>query len=445
MEASQLQLGSEYEYYVKTIIQDKYKNVWLWKDIPRQILLELNFIPSIDSLCDDIGCDILANNFDGTYDYIQCKNYSTLGIHNTISICDLAGFYNFVAENNILNPIVYYSGILSSQIKTRTRRIKYINIPYFKISDNIIIPRDYQLDAYNLLKDENRSILAMPCGTGKTLISYLISLNYRNIILISPLIATTEQLLAHYRNYYSNSSDIINYNSIHCQGVRSISDISLGDKNIIGATFDSCDIINKLLDKLTGSIFIIIDEFHNLSYNMINNIDNELYKILTCKHKILFISATPKYYDISLNYIFGTVKYSLEWKDAIQNKYICDYNFYFPENDKIIKYIDEIKFDKNIIEKTKLIYKAFYLLESIKSLDMKKCIVYLKSVNEAEQFHKILTTLNIYHELPLAIYQVDYNTTRTIRNNSLTKFRNNRIKICIMLNIHVLDEGIDIP
>lgn len=182
MATTLFQFGTEYEFYVKNIIKDKYQNCWLWKDVPKQILLELKFISSIDMSCDDIGCDILARNFDNTYDYIQCKNYSTLGIDNTISICDLAGFYNFVAENNILNPIVYYSGVLSSQIQCRKRKIKYINLPFVKISQEDIKPRDYQLEAFNLLSTENRSILSMPCGTGKTLVSYLISLKYQNII-----------------------------------------------------------------------------------------------------------------------------------------------------------------------------------------------------------------------------------------------------------------------
>ena len=71
-------------------------------------------INDITNTCDDIGCDILSKKQDNTYEYIQCKNYSTLGIDNTITISDLSGFYNFVAENTIKNPIVYYSGVLSS-------------------------------------------------------------------------------------------------------------------------------------------------------------------------------------------------------------------------------------------------------------------------------------------------------------------------------------------
>ena len=54
-------------------------------------------------------------------------------------------------------------------------------MPIFNIDNKIITPRDYQLEAFFLLKDEHRSILEMPCGTGKTLVAYLLSLKYRKI------------------------------------------------------------------------------------------------------------------------------------------------------------------------------------------------------------------------------------------------------------------------
>ena len=445
-----LQQGTNYEIYVKDIIKEKYSECWLWKDIPNNILLELQFIKDITKKCDDIGCDILCKKASGEYEYIQCKNYSTLGIDNTITITDLAGFYNFVAENDIKNPIVYYSGILSSQILCRKNKIKYINLPYIKIGNKDIKPRDYQIEAYNKLKNENRSILEMPCGTGKTLITYLISLNYKNIILLSPLISTTEQLITHYKNYYSKEKEPISYTLINSQNTRKIENISLLEKNIIGSTFDSCDIINELLKKLnTNDTFIIIDECHNLSDSNINNITNEINKLLISNNKILFVSATPKNYsnnyDNKYDTIFGKVKYTLEWKYAIENKYICDYKFYYPNNDKIIEYIKNIKFDTSIIEKTILINKAFFLLESIKSLNIKKCIVYLKTIKESDLFENILKTINIYFSMSLGVYNINYNTSRTKRNISLTKFKNNKTKICIMLNVHILDEGIDIP
>ena len=358
-----LQQGTNYEIYVRDIIKDKYANCWLWKDIPNEILLELEFIKDIKNKCDDIGCDILAKNKDNIYEYIQCKNYSTLGIDNTISICDLSGFYNFVAENDIKTPIVYYSGVLSSQIHCRKKKIKYINLPYIKISNEDIKPRDYQIEAFNILDNANRSVLEMPCGTGKTLITYLISLKYANIILLSPLISTTEQLIKHYKYYYSKEKEPISFNLISSQHSRNIDNIKLYKKNIFGSTFDSSDVINKLLNKLTGSIFIVIDECHNLSNaNLIDN-NNEINKLLVSNNKILFVSATPKNYNNQYNNIFGNIKYTLKWDEAIKNKYICDYNFYYPNNDKIIEHINNTKIQIDNLEKTILINKAFFYLK----------------------------------------------------------------------------------
>jgi predicted helicase len=290
---NKLKDGEEYEKYILNIIKDRYKKCYLWKDIPINILDDRFYKNEI--ICDDIGCDIIGVKNDDAIDYIQCKNYSTTGIDNNICICDLAGFYNFIAENSINNPIVYYSGKLSQQILCRQNKIKYINIPHIK-NNNILEfkPRDYQLEAYNALKENNKNILSMPCGTGKTFVSFLLSLDYKNIFILTPLISTTEQILSHYKNYYSKYENI-NYVLVNCNAERDINNIKLNkNKNIIASTYDSSDVIWKLL-KTTyiDDNLIIIDEFHNLSEDMIINKKNNIYKIINSKCKLLFISATP--------------------------------------------------------------------------------------------------------------------------------------------------------
>jgi superfamily II DNA or RNA helicase len=435
--------GENYEKYILDIIKDKYKETYLWKDIPNNILENRFYKNNI--ICDDIGCDIVGIKHDNSIDYIQCKNYSTTGNDNVINICDLAGFYNFIAENSITNPIVYYSGKLSQQILCRQNKIKYMNIPYIKHNKILDFkPRDYQLEAYNKLQNINRSILSMPCGTGKTFVSFLLSLDYKNIIILTPLISTTEQILTHYKNYYSSHKDI-NYFLINCNAERNVNNIKLYNKNIIASTYDSNDIIIKLLEKTElENTLIIIDEFHNLSHDMITNKENNMNKILLSKYKILFISATPLNTD-KYNTIFGEIKYELDWKSAIDNKYICDYNFYYPNNDKIITTIDDLKIDKTLIEKTILINKSYFLLESIKLTNIKKCIVYLKTIKECAEFIKILKTMNIYFELNLKIYEITCDTIKKKRTEFLNKFKNDNSCINIICNVHVLDEGIDIP
>ncbi len=382
-------------------------------DVPSNIL-DKRFYKNY-KICDDIGCDIIGINNDDTIDYIQCKNYSTTGNDNIINICDLAGFYNFVAENNITNPIVYYSGKLSQQIVCRQNKIKYFNVPLINNNDIIkIIPRDYQIDAYNKLKNINRTILSMPCGTGKTLVTYMLPIDYKNIIILTPLISTAEQNMTHYQNYYNNNCHV-NYILVNCKAERNINNIKLNDKNIIVSTYDSSDIIVKLLKKLDNeNTLIIIDEFHNLSNDMITNNTNDMNNILTGDKKIVFISATPFETNIYEN-IFGNIKYELDWQYAIDNKYICDYNFYYPNNDKIIEKINGMMFDKTIIDKTILINKAYFLLESVKLTKVKKCIVYLKTIKESTDFIKILSTINIYFELNIKIYNINYDTTKKKR------------------------------
>ena len=449
------QQGVEYEKFIKSIIHSKYKNCWLWNEVPKTTLLEIGCIDNLENTCDDIGCDIVCQLDDNSYEFIQCKNYSTTGWDDTINICDLSGFYNFIAETGF-KGIVYYSGKLSKQILCRKKKINYINVPHIK--ENLILdftPRDYQIEAFNTLKNEKRSVLSMPCGTGKTFVSFLLSLDYKNIIILTPLISTTEQILNHYKNYYSKYENI-NFHLINCKATRNVKDFedNIKDKengkNIIASTYNSVDIINKLL--INNEIFncdntlIIIDEFHNLSDNMLNDTENEINKILISDFKIVFISATPKInLEHNLETIFGTIKYELDWKQAIKNKYICDYNFYYPDNNKIIETLEEIKFDKSFIEKTILINKSYFLLESIKTTNIKKCIVYLKSIEESNDFIKVLKTINLYFNLNIKIHEINYKTTKRERNKVLNKFKFDESCISILCNVHILDEGIDIP
>jgi hypothetical protein len=86
MNNTKLQEGQKYEKYVLNIVKPKYKNAWLWNDVPNIIMNELGFINKCGNNCDDIGCDILAENIDNTYHYIQCKNYSTTGEDNVINV-----------------------------------------------------------------------------------------------------------------------------------------------------------------------------------------------------------------------------------------------------------------------------------------------------------------------------------------------------------------------
>ena len=440
--------GAKYETYVKLFLTNKYKSIWLWNEIPIDILHKLNIIPSTQISCDDIGCDLLAETNENIYHFIQCKNYSTIGIDNTINICDLSGFYNFMAENNLTNGFVYYSGCLSSQVIKRSKSIKYVNLPYNICETITLTPYSYQIDALNKLSCPGRNILTMPCGTGKTYVSYLLSTGYKNIIVLSPLISTAEQLYTFYKQYYTNT-ETCNITVFNCKTNKTNKIIDLQKQNVIVSTYDSVNLIYDNVTQLTNKI-IIIDEYHNLSNNNITNINDPIYKILNFNDtSYLFMSATPHKQLTAYTNIFGINEYKLSWEEAINKKYICDYKFYYPNPEMVETKITELKQSSVIsqldITKCILLNKAYYLLECIKEFNVKKTIVFLKSIVESVEFNKILNVLNVFFGNKLLVNEINCNTSKTERTKILARFKNKNDTINVLCNVHILDEGIDIP
>jgi len=429
----------------------------MWKDVPKNILLQLGLIKSPDDNCIDLGCDILCQKHDGNYVFIQCKNYSTTGVDNTITSASMGLFFVLSYQFNF-ESYLYYSGKIGRNLLNIDKRKVFINLPYvsigdnnksFKIYDNII-PRIYQIQALNTLQNQKRSILQMPCGTGKTFVSYLLSLDYDNIILLSPLISTTEQILDNYRNYYCTASNVL-FTEINCSTNRTPT-INYNKKNVIAATYKSCDVINKILPKLKNTI-IIIDEFHNLSKANITNKEDEINKILESDSNILFMSATPKVLLANESYAnyFGTVKYELSWRDAIDNKYICNINLVYPDKQEIDSYskdlckiaprLNEIISEKNNLEK---INQILFILSRLKKDNSNKCIQYYKSRAELDKYVVLIKIISELIDLKVDIYAIDFSTKKSERKVILDKF-----KTCtncqIICNVYVLNEGIDIP
>ena len=432
-------IGTEYEYYVLEHIRNKYDNVWHWLDFPEKLLYELNIIKDYNKYKkyrNDIGADLVAVK-DNIYYFIQCKNFK-----ETIYIDTLAGFYFLLYENN-LNGILYYNGTLSERIvDLSTNKIPFINLPFnneniiFDEPETKIISREYQLEAYNKLKEKNKSILNLPCSMGKTYISALLGKDYDNIIILSPTRALAQQNLEKFKEYLGV---VYNYILISIDGRTKINDINkiIKLKNVISSTYDSCNIVNLLIDSLENR-YIIVDEFHNLSENNINDDKNEINKLITKNINKVFVSATP-----IKDFMNITDIYTYEWKKAIENKYICDFNIYLPEITDITNFIEFIE-SKYTVDKIKIIKKAYNLIKGMLFNGDKRCICYLTTIEKANMFNNILTFIGNIFNIEIERDQIDCNTKRIKRNDIIKKFKTSN-KMFILLNVHVLDEGIDIP
>jgi len=456
-----IEKGTEYEIYIKKYLENDQVKTWLWKDIPEYILRDAGILGEwnkhrlirkenkINSI-PDTGCDILMKNEnENEYKLIQCKNFTT----NSVTIQHLAGFYMMVVHFQ-KHGIVYYTTKLAHMFENLpdNPQIEFIKKEF---NQNIIEknikkikePYYFQIEAYEKLKDSKRSILNLPCGTGKTYTSIMIAKDYDNIVIISPLLAYAKQNLELFHNELENYQTIL----INSEGTRNMKeitkDLNKNKKNILSLTYKSVDILIKLLDKLTNKI-IIIDEFHNLSKNDIFDEKSDFYKLLHSDSKILFMSATPRFFNLENSEyknedIFGTDIYSISMSKCINEKYICDYQIYLPDI-KSKNNLDDILKEIELTElSNELAIKAKFIMRGMLETGSKKCIIYLRNQEETIKMVKILNELNYYFAIDLYVDSIICDNNYLERDKVINDFTNFN-GYSIICSVAILNECINI-
>ena len=455
--------GDAYEVQIKNYIINELNNqAYLWTETPENILIEFGIIGShnqhrlnrIDnnSLI-DTGIDIIQIDDQNKCILIQCKN----GYKNGITINNLAGFFGWMCSLPELVGYVYYTNRLSKNIKELpyNNRIKYIKQPYIENNElnNIteFKPYDYQLEAFEQFKNNfnNRGILSLPCGTGKTYITYLCSTLYKQIIILSPLKEFAKQNLNRFIEYGYNKNTLL----VDSDGERDIDNINKFINNesfLISSTFCSVDVISKLqLD----NVLIIIDEFHNLSKNNVTDENNDFYKLLNSDYNILFVSATPRVYELENELedynnedyndsIFGNTIYNMTFTDAIKNKYITDYKIWLPSIHEDNEELEEELSIYNINSVIKA--KCNYLFSCLLNNGSRKCIIYCIDTTEITDMINGMNELNKFYYINYNINQITSKNNDKQRNKILNNFSNGT-NIQLLFSVRILDECIDIP
>ena len=471
--------GLEYEIFIRNYINNTLLyNCWLWKDTPETILIDCNIIGShnINRLIrkenkenplKDTGIDLVSYHFNEfnkpEYSIIQCKN----GYDSGITISDLAGFHAWKCRLPNLTGYVYYTSKLSNNLLLlpQTDNIKYIKKEFIKETiknDDIeIIPHNYQLDAFKkfkkFYKDGNmRGILSLPCGTGKTLTSFLISTKFKQIIIISPLKQFAKQNLDRFIEYGFDKDDTILVDSDGDRDINIIIDfIKTRNNFLISSTYKSVDIISQITHLLDDNHLLIVDEFHNISVNNLINEEDNFYKLLNNENiRILFLSATPRIYELETNdiffdseNIFGEVVYNMTFNEAILsndgNKYITDYRIWLPsiheDNELLNNELSIYNIDNNIKS------KCNFLFINLLKHGSKKCIIYCSSNEEIQIMINSLNILNNFYYLEYNTQIINSDTNSKNRNKILNIFENDNYNIQLLFSIRILDECIDIP
>jgi len=489
--------GLIYEKYVRNfIIKELGINAYLWNECPENILISYKLIQSHNHMRHlrlsrknikeghlhnhkDIGIDIVQIENDKC-SIVQCKN----GYNNGLCVDDISGIMMRCAFER-LNTYIYYTSYLSSGIRntanissyvvhidcsnridhklfeTYEEKIYFVKLPY--VNCNLvkedtkyeIVPYSYQTEAANKFTEHfetnNRGILSLPCGCGKTYTSYLISNDYKHIIILSPLREFASQNLNRFVEYgYAKKNTLL----VDTDGIRDIDSIKEfikdNDNLMISCTYTSMDLISECLDLFKDALFII-DEFHNLSKANISDDENNIFKLLNSYHKILFMSATPRIYDIEYDenewldteYLLGKVVYQMKFSDAISNKYITDYKIWLPSihenNEELDKELTIYNIDNQIKNRCKFLYSC------IANNGSRKCIVYCKDTADMKAMMEGMKTLNDFYIMDIDMYSISCENSEKERKNVLESFTNNNEKIQLLFNIRILNECIDIP
>jgi len=312
--------------------------------------------------------------------------------------------------------------------------------------------RYYQNDAIKKLDERWDGVksLFLPCGTGKTLIfaHHLKNNNYKNIFIVSPLKIHVKQTLDRIKHFIPNYKNLLLDSDLTTdfEDVKNI----LNNNCLISTTYDSCEnVLIKLFNEdleskydLSNSI-IIIDEAHNLCNKQ------KLIKIIKSFPKVLLVTATP---PIQLEEIMeSSVIYKYTMKDALKDKFICDYQIYLPvielKNDistTDINIPDEIlNLDNNLCK------KGLFLINGMMMNGARKCIVFMSTVEECISFKEIvIKIMEDYHSLPLWVDIITSNVNYLKRAELINNFKKHEDRldtIKLLLSIRILNENIDIP
>jgi len=475
--------GNAYEIFVRNYIHKvKGNDCYLWKDTPVRILVDCGYYKSYDDKRlqtqnrPDHGFDLIEILPNNKLNAIQCK----CGYENGIYIDNLAGFFMLLANNPCFSGEVYYTtDKISRVLKHEKNKIKYTQLLFdFNIKDHCINPiknnnyianlnlykekllpleqikiiaRKYQIDAKNtVLKEfetENKAIITLPCGTGKTFISYLIAKNFKKIVIISPLRIFAHQNLNNFRYYGCKYKSLL----VDMDGTRDeeyINKFCRKKEFIISSTFVSVELLS-CINSLDDAI-IIIDEFHNLSRKNVFDKNNSIYNLINSNNKCLFVSATPRIYELEgfsddNSYNLGNIVYKKSFLSSVNEKLVVDYQLYYP----VIYKIDEIIKDINTIVnidhiENNIRVKCIYFFKCLEELGNRKCIVYCRNTDELNEIHDMLLLGNEFYSLDLNISIIKSDVLRSCRTKILNNFSTSE-KREIILSIRILDECVDIP
>ena len=489
---------------------------WHWANTPESVLFESGFLNDFRALrlkrkqvfesegkhynlMVEYGLD--GFSFDQvSYHGVQCKLWdSSLTLNSSHLDTFFSAMERLTEKNELSKAYLYYTCKLNPTLKMEMdvgdlvirnklsfdeeKKNEFLN----EMTDLDVKPEDkneisfelfdYQQRGVEALRDDWRGVklLNLPCGTGKTVIfnHHVTERRYKNIFILSPLKVHVRQNLERMKRFLPDYQTLLLDSDRG--GSTDIDDLvsALGKRSIISSTFDSAENVMKQLFQIAneendeedeeseeGSMIsnesryetqydlsdtiLIVDEAHNMIMK------DELIKIVKSFPKVLLVTATPP--KCMEEIMECEVVYQYPFRQAIEEKHICDYQIYIPllvmnemtEKSEVLieKPVECVDLDDDLTK------KCLYLINGMLQTGSRRCIAYLDSMEECAQFENVFTeVMNCYHCLPFGIRTITAEVGERERSLILNEFqrKSHDDEIKIICSIRILNEGVDIP
>lgn len=489
------------------------QNVWHESEIPSREKKIINYPDNLP----DVGFDFLIKSSGGKYHAVQSKfrsdpketlaigKKSDLGTTFNLanSICKkIENIYIFATINTIPKKKKLIPEncvwILNSFFKDLNNKKIWNSLKSnFKILDYKDIlrsPEEFQqeaiLDLKKYFKKNNRGCLFLPCGTGKTLISYWFAkeMKYKKILILVPNLTLVSQIL----NNWVNQDYAKNITNNKWLVVCSDKDVRLSEDPLVINTkdlpFDTTTNDKKiksfLKQNIQENIFIIstynsshkicsVSKQINYSFDLC--IFDEAHKTVGTKDKIfskalyekniniknrLFMTATKRIVhghknivDMRSNKIYGGVAHELSFKQAIEsdNPRLCNYKFKAlgvskDEITALWKANPKVR-SKNLDSTTMKYLSGLILLFKIwNKHGLKKGITFHNTIGGSENFKKIAEQYQSFlnKKNDVEFFNISSKKTQSGDKQSIIEDFSRDSK-SIITNARCLVEGVDVP
>jgi superfamily II DNA or RNA helicase/sulfur relay (sulfurtransferase) DsrC/TusE family protein len=312
----------------------------------------------------------------------------------------------------------------------------------------------YQTELLEMMKDGVGLLgLYIPCGLGKTLIAghHISRRNPTLIVAIAPLRASVANLKDRLGCFFKNYKSILVDSDE--SGTTDLTEVCnfLGEDGckIIYSTFASAvEVLSEAFEDFTGG-YIVGDEIHNALgneklCNFINSFENGLLMSATMPEELSVggtVTSLSEIIDIGDTY-------SRSFAFAIERGLIVDYNLWLPHQTVADNGSTSVSieipvgfesYDKNICA------MCCYLASGMLKTGSRRCIVYLGSQEECDQFISVAKDVFLkYHGLDLWAGKIISSVSASQRKRLLTEFQSGD-GFRILTSVRILDEAIDVP